>query len=810
MRGMDAYMENKFIENILKELNNTYYAHTKTSGSKELLVSHLKLTYKYYEKMEKEKKLDILIKNIIKDTFNIDNNVTEDIYILFKQAIYYHDIGKINPLFQKNKMNNDLKIETENTDDTHAALSARIYIDSVIEMVMKEKTRLNREELFIKLYSGYFFGYIISRHHTKLETLSNLLDSIKNKKIPQISDPQSNVYEMQLNQNNIEKVLESLKVKEINMYILCKLLYSCIITADFYATYDYMSGKEIKFEIEKQDKLFEKYENSDLIKNIRKYAKEEIKLEEINKLRSDMFLETESNLKNNLEKNIFYLEAPTGAGKTNMAINLARVLYKTNKDITSIHYIFPFNNIIEQTDKTFQKYFNKYEDYVVINSVSAMTSDKNENLDYEEVYTKNIFNQYPIIITSHINLFNTLFGTGKEKNYSLYNYINSVVILDEIQAYSNNIWREMIEMFDSYAKLLNIKFIIMSATLPRLDRLLDEKISNFVTLINDTERYYKNDLFGKRVNLNYDLLNTKIDIQTLTEEILKHQGKKILIECIKKDTAEELYKNLKEKIDNVYIMTGDDNKYSRQNIIEKTKKDMSIVLVATQTIEAGVDIDMDIGFKDISFIDSEEQFLGRINRSNKKKDCIAYFFNLDDANAIYRKDKRLQYNLNKEISREWIKNKKFELFYNKILQQIKEETEEYTEKNISNFKKYCKLINYKKIEDIMQLIKTNTIDIFINYTINIKGKEIKGSDIFNKYIKIYKDNQISYSEKKVKLSQIAEELNLFIYSINPNKINLIEGELIGGMYYVDDGEKYIVDGRFDRSKYLEKGDELFL
>ena len=497
MRGMDVYMENKFIENILKELNNTYYAHTKTSGSKELLVSHLKLTYKYYEKMEKEKKLDILIKNIIKDTFNIDNNLTEDIYILFKQAIYYHDIGKINPLFQKNKMNNDLKIETENTDDTHAALSARIYIDSVIEMVMKEKTRLNREELFIKLYSGYFFGYIISRHHTKLETLSNLLDSIKNKKIPQISDPQSNVYEMQLNQNNIEKVLESLKVKEINMYILCKLLYSCIVTADFYATYDYMSGKDIKFEIEKQDNLFEKYENSDLIKNIRKYAKKEIELEEINKLRSEMFLETESNLKNNLEKNIFYLEAPTGAGKTNMAINLARVLYKTNKDITSIHYIFPFNNIIEQTDKTFHKYFSKYEDYVVINSVSAMTSDKNENLDYEEVYTKNIFNQYPIIITSHINLFNTLFGTGKEKNYSLYNYINSVVILDEIQAYSNNIWREMIEMFDSYAKLLNIKFIIMSATLPRLDRLLDEKISNFVTLINDTERYYKNDLFGR-------------------------------------------------------------------------------------------------------------------------------------------------------------------------------------------------------------------------------------------------------------------------------------------------------------------------
>lgn len=193
-----------------------------------------------------------------------------------------------------------------------------------------------------------------------------------------------------------------------------------------------------------------------------------------------MFLETETILDKNIEKNIFYLEAPTGAGKTNMAINLARKLYEENKNITSIHYIFPFNNIIEQTDKTFKDYFNKYNDYVVINSISSIANDKDEVLDYEEVYTKNIFNQYPIIITSHINLFDTLFGTGKEKNYSLYNYINSVVILDEIQAYSNNIWREMIEMFDKYAKLLNIKFIIMSATLPQLDHLLKEKNQVFV------------------------------------------------------------------------------------------------------------------------------------------------------------------------------------------------------------------------------------------------------------------------------------------------------------------------------------------
>ena len=800
-------MKSEYIENLLKNLNHTYYAHTKASRHKELLASHLELTYTYYKRMEKDKKLDLLVKNIIKNTFSCDERVTNTIYELFKRAIYYHDTGKINPLFQKNKMNNDLNIKVENIDDTHAALSARIYIDSVLEDFKNEEIIKSKFTIF---YAGYYFGYIISRHHSKLESISHLLESIKNKEIPEIPLPKKQEYENYLNNENMSKMLARLEIQPIDMYILCKLLYSCIITADFYATYDYMSGKEIDFEVEKDEKLFEKYENSDLMKSIRKYQNGKNNIDGINKLRSDMFLEAEEGLNKNLDKNIFYLEAPTGAGKTNMAINLARILYEKSKNITSIHYIFPFNNIIEQTDKTFSNYFNKYKNYVVINSISSIASDDNEVLDYEEVYTKNIFNQYPIIITSHINLFNTLFGIGKEKNYSLYNYINSVVILDEIQAYSNSIWREMIEMFDKYAKLLNIKFIIMSATLPRLDNLLKERNSSFCSLIPDVKKYYENDWFKNRVSLNYKLLDRKITTDDLIEEILKHKDKKVLIECIKKDTAEMLFEKLKNNNDNVYIMTGDDNKYSRQRTIEKTKNNNPIILVATQTIEAGVDIDMDIGFKDISFLDGEEQFIGRINRSNKKKNCVVYFFNLDDARVVYRKDKRTGYNLKKDEERKWLENKRFDLFYNKILEKIQEEAESYTENNIEEFRKNCLRINFEKVENRMELIKTDTVDIFINCTIDIDGKKIKGEDVFNKYKEICNNEELSYAEKKVKLSQISGDMSLFTYSIHRKQVNLIEGEKILGFYYIKDGDKYVENGRFNRSKYLGKGEELFL
>lgn len=704
-------------------------------------------------------------------------------------------------------MDNDLNVKVNNTDDTHAALSARIFIDSVLENFKSEESMESRAIIF---YVGYYFGYIISRHHTRLESLGHLLDSIKNKEIPEIPSPKTRMYEEQLNNEKMTKRIESLKVQPIEMYILCKLLYSCIIIADFYATYDYMSGKNIEFEIQKDDGLFNKYENSELTETIRKYQNGDADLEGINKLRSDMFLETEKNLNKNLDKNIFYLEAPTGAGKTNMAINLARILYEKNKDITSIHYIFPFNNIIEQTDKTFSNCFEKYKDYVVINSISSIVGDTNEVLNYEEVYTKSVFNQYPIIITSHINLFATLFGTCKENNYSLYNYINSVVILDEIQAYSNSIWNEMIEMFDKYAKLLNIKFIIMSATLPRLDNLLEEKSSSFCALISDVNKYYKNEWFKNRVSLNYELLNKKIKIEDLVEEVLKYKDKKVLIECIKKDTAESLYEKLKEINSNVYIMTGDDNKYLRQKIIEKTKEDKPIILVATQTIEAGVDIDMDIGFKDISFLDGEEQFIGRINRSNKKKGCVAFFFNLDDARSVYEEDKRIGYNLEKEEDRKWLEDKRFDLFYNKILERIKEESEGYTENNIEEFRKECLLINFEKIEDKMELIKTDSVDIFINYTIDVNGKTIRGEEVFNKYKDICNNKDLSYAEKKVKLSQISGKMDLFTYSIHRKQINLIEGEQILGFYYIADGEKYIEDGRFCRSKYLGKGEKLYL
>lgn len=800
-------MKNKYIEEILNDNKYIYYAHTKeNSNDKELLSSHLELTFKYFEKMESYKKLDKKVTTIIKQIFKIDDKLAQKIYDLFKLAIYYHDIGKINPTFQKEKMENDLNIKVDRIDSTHAALSARIYIDCM-QKAIDDEVNMPKDKMIL-YYMTYYFGYIISRHHTNLEGISELEDAIKNKNIPQIDDGKDEMYESHL--KNIEKFIKSIKPDSIGLYILCKLLYSCMIIADFYATYEYVTGNVVPVDAQKNDDLFKQYEQSKLINGIREYEKGNLKLEGINKLRSDIFLETEGNLLNNQDNDIYYIEAPTGSGKTNMAINIAKILYENNSNIKSVQYIFPFNTIIEQTASTFDNYFEKYQDYTVVNSIHSMVKDDKEQLDYEIAYMKNAFRQYPIVITSHVNLFNTLFGSGKEANYTLYHLIDSVIVIDEIQAYSNKIWAEMIEMFSKYSSLLNIKFVIMSATLPRLDKLLKQSITRFYPLVSDTKKYYQNEVFKNRVTLNFDLLNRKLDLDGLVDEISKHKDRKVLVECIKKKTADELYNRLQEKFKNVYIITGDDNKYRRNEIIEITKMEEPLILVSTQTIEAGVDIDMDIGFKDISFIDGEEQFIGRINRSSKKKNCIAYFFNLDDASIIYRNDYRLQYSLEKPEVREWLENKEFDKFYDKILERIYERTNQYTSKNIENFYNYCSNINFNKIQKIMKLINSETTQLFLNYTIQIGEEEIKGKDIFEKYKKLYLDSTIGYAEKKIKLSQISEKLNLFIYEIYTDKASMIQGEKFGDIYYVENGTEYMENGRFNREKYLSGGDGLFL
>ena len=243
----------------------------------------------------------------------------------------------------------------------------------------------------------------------------------------------------------------------------------------------------------------------------------------------------------------------------------------------------------------------------------------------------------------------------------------------------------------------------MSATLPDLEALADtaNKYDFSADLILNRNKYFTNKLFKNRVVVNYDLLKSEDTASSLYNHVMNNikNKKKILIEFIKKQSAYDFYNKIKDTFDNEFsykeqipileLMTGDDNAIERKRILKivksKEAEEKGIILISTQVIEAGVDIDMDIGYKDISKLDSDEQFMGRINRSCRKVG-IVYFFNLDKTNNIYKDDLRAntEFSLLNDDMKEILINKNFADYYKPVLKLIKENFNETLNDNNLN------------------------------------------------------------------------------------------------------------------------------
>lgn len=852
------YFEDVKLFNLEEQVSNIdeIYAHLKDDRREKLKV-HMDLVYKYFLKICKDKNLNGVFLKIQNSFFK---NSNPEVINLWKEllcnSIYMHDIGKINSAFQLKKMQNEKFKGESQVNSKHSMLSACIYFDYFFEKVMTMK----KEDLTILILFLTLNSYIISKHHGTLEDFTEFKEDFINAYEAYAEEPKLyKNYKKGINEikkgifvgvfraiNSVEEELEGIeKWKVIDIYVYSKLIFSLLTDSDFYATSNFSSGKEIKelgvikditkyYEIYKKNGIYEKVE---LYKEFLKGKdKNPFGKKDINELRTQMFLESEKNLEKHSDKNIFYLEAPTGSGKTNTSINLAFKLIEKYDNLNKIFYIFPFNTLVEQTKKSLDKVFEKDEDIkrdiAVVNSITPiltkdeeednkyiLNSEINHQINYEQSLLDRQFLHYPIVLTTHVNLFNHLFGNSREAVFPIAHLANSVVILDEIQSYKNSLWKEIIIFFKKFADILNIKIIIMSATLPRLEKLSDSH-EGFVNLIEDRSKYFENPLFKNRVELDFSLLKIE-DVQgqllDMVIEKSKDGDENILIEFIKKATAMDFFKKL-SKVNSeenlgrkILLITGDDNKVERNRIINLIEKEKNIVLVATQVIEAGVDIDMDIGFKDISILDAEEQFLGRINRSCKKIGSKVYFFNLDEASEIYKGDYRKEKGItliNDEI-KDMLLEKNFSKFYELVMERIDVGLKKEDSQNIDEFRKEIVLnLKYEAIRNRMKLIDEDKKEysIFLSRDIEMEnGEVLSGEKVWNDYEDLLKDNKIDYAERKVKLSMIAEKMNYFIYKIN--KLSIAYNDIVGNIFYIQYGSKYFVDGKFDRD-LLDKSETI--
>ena len=821
------------LEQLMKNINNCY-GHIK-DDQHETIVDHVQLCIKYLKEIFELKRLNKILEFFNKTLGNDLSDEGKEVFNeLFINTIVFHDTGKINPNFQKEKMNNESVNNLNppnNLGSSHSLLSAYIYLGYYLNKI-KSLVKADCKILKDIIYTNAF---IISRHHSKIDDFRTYFtdkfdsdDELEKRIIDWVNnDDFSKQFNedfsfVPLKQRGRKDLFKRLKKREINgqidLYVYVRFLYSILVTCDYYATSEFYSEQKNINVTNNFDfnELIEQYNNTKLITKIREMKTLE---NNINGLRTKIFLEAEKTLIENCDKNIFYLEAPTGSGKSNTAINLSLRLIENNNDLNKIIYVYPFNTLVEQNIASLNSIFDYssiLNNVAVVNSTTPIKINESNPNKYQKALLDRQFLTYPIILTTHVSLFDTLFGNNRESAFGFYQFANAVIVLDEIQNYRIERWNEIIIFLKEYAKILNMKIIIMSATLPNLELLTNDN-SNSISLIKDCKRYFLNPIFKDRVKIDYSLLEVENIEEKLFEHVLKMSKlkKKIMIEFIVRKSAEKFYRRLKnENLDcEVLFISGFDSILEREIIIDKVNTCNHLILVATQVVEAGVDIDMDIGYKDISKLDSEEQFMGRINRSCLK-DGKVYFFNLNRATNIYKNDERVVENLtllNDEM-KDILLNKSFNQYYYKLLTALANKAKEYTDNNVENFfREDVACLNYKAVSKQMELIldTRDRVTIFLGRKINdVYGNEYDGNLIWHQYVKLLQDNEIDYSKKVYELSVVKSKMNYFMYQVD-NKCQFDYKEQIGDIFYIEDGDKYILDGKLNTGLF-ETEDELFI
>lgn len=833
-----------------------FYAHCDRGNGKnpEILKEHVDRCYHYFEELWKHKNFKAIFENFQKELApELSDEGIKLFYSLIVNVIIFHDYGKINPQFQSIKMKNTLKKWTaiDCLDGTkHSILSAAIYFDYFYEKI--QESLLSKDEKNMIHVFMLVNAYVISRHHGNLSRFEEFLEEFQpNRQLADIFSCMNQgvfaeVYHGPFCKKGLHAVNMPMQNKrkydsfsekqslQLGLYAYIRFLFSVLVSCDYYATSEYDNGIEMSaFGTIENTEFATQYEQSERVKQIRRLNPESCvdDKKDINILRNRMFYEAEQTLLKNKDTNIAFIEAPTGAGKSNLAMNCSLKLL--DKNINKIFYVYPFNTLVEQNYDTLEKIYGQtdiFKSIAVINSITPIPLNGTrkfwENLDKEEnekFYQKALldrqFLNYPFILTTHVNLFQIMFGCEREAAISFYQLAGSVVVLDEIQSYKNVLWTEIMMFLQCYSRLLNMKIIIMSATLPKLDMLTGnhEKVVN---LIENPEKYFQDARFKKRVALSYELLyqDKKTEMKELYAHVLgqAQKGRKLLMEFITKTSAEKFYHMLTESGREdlqIFCMTGDDNQIDRKRILREmdtADKDKAVILVATQVVEAGIDIDMDIGYKDISKLDSEEQFIGRINRNFKRKGVV-YFFDMDNESGIYKEDYRVDtaYTLRKDEMKQLLADKNFGKYYDYILKGIRKyRNDRKNENGIEAFVDKVKKLDFVWISQKMKLIDNNDdwkMSVYFAWAITTdNGEIIDGKQVWERYRELLSDMTMNYAKKQVLLSEVKSKMSYFIYQIKIDN-SLDYNDRIGELYLIEDAEQYFENGRLNTDKFYSQG-----
>lgn len=329
----------------------------------------------------------------------------------------------------------------------------------------------------------------------------------------------------------------------------------------------------------------------------------------------------------------YSMTLPTGMGKTLCSLNWALHHAIEHPNIKRIVIVLPFISIIDQTVNEFKSIFNGYD--VVLEHHSNVIF---EGVDDEENYckdTKQLATEnwdYPIVVTTAVQFFESLFSNQRSKCRKLHNLQDSIVIFDEIQTLPVNLAECTMTMLNDMLHLCRCSFLFCTATQPNFRTRKDfAGIDNITSLVEDPKTIFE---ATKRVTY-YPVSDYQAQSISQIAERVVEQNDSVLIVCNTKKKARLLFEELNVR-SNIQVLHLSTNmcQIHRMRIINKVrtklKEGEKLILCSTQLIEAGVDLDFPVVFRELAPLESIIQSAGRCNREGKLMQGKVFLFQLED------------------------------------------------------------------------------------------------------------------------------------------------------------------------------------
>ncbi|WP_018664640.1 CRISPR-associated helicase/endonuclease Cas3 [Heyndrickxia acidiproducens] len=524
---------------------------------------------------------------------------TFDRYGITAIAAIAHDLGKKSTPFVQ-YINADKKIR----GSVQHAIGGVIALWTMLQEVKDERI--------------FMAAAIVAGHHAGLPNVQRMLKEMIPgapkylKTIPALSQTEMKVIKDILNRFPGLPLEGKTDSKSSFAYkeMLMRMCFSALVDSDFLDTERYFDyGKSLK----RQGKAHSIQQLDEQLQNYMLELRREGQDKEINRYRNEVYMACREAAKQPL----FFraLVVPTGLGKTlaSMAFALEHAKRFNKKRVI---VALPLVNIIDQTAREYQKVFGKAS-VLEQHSQLSYADDKDESMERARLAAEN-WDSFPIIVTTTVELFESLFSNRTSKTRKLHRLANSVIILDEFQKLPIHVLAPIFQALHILMEHFNVTVILCSAT--PLSFKNTELVGNMGMPIEICENHGQ--LFASMKRVDYIRIKKPLTVVELVAKMREHPTALCIVNT-RKDAFRVFDEASRQKVKGQKLyhlsnrMCPDHRKKVIEQIKEDLKKEKPILVIATTVVEAGVDLDFPTVFRAMAPLDSIVQAAGRSNREGK-------------------------------------------------------------------------------------------------------------------------------------------------------------------------------------------------